>query len=77
VPVKKLRYLRCFYIRITQHRRNGGACRDALAQCSGQSIFGVAGPSGGSGRFATHSLQSVTPRKLQIMQTNVPQSEQG
>jgi hypothetical protein len=37
-------------------------------------LFGV---NGGSGRFATHCLHKVTPRKLQMMQTNVPQSAHG
>ncbi|HMF86522.1 MAG TPA: hypothetical protein VK575_00475, partial [Gemmatimonadaceae bacterium] len=59
-------------------RRNGGDGRDTLTQCSGQSIFPVlAGVIGGSGRFARHDLQRVTPRKLQMMQTNVPQSAHG
>jgi len=49
-----------------------------LTQCSGQSIFvDLLGVNGGSGRFATHFLHSVIPRKLQMMQTNVPQSAHG
>ena len=27
--------------------------------------------------FASHALQRVTPRKVQMRQMNVPQSEQG
>src|SRR4030088_2364967 len=77
VAVKKLRYLGRSYVRLTQHRRDCGDCGDVLAQCSGQSTGGGGGINGGSGRFATHSLQSVIPRKLQMMQTKVPQSVQG
>jgi hypothetical protein len=78
VPVKQLRNLGRSYIGLAQHwcdRRDG--C-DALGQCSGQSIFvEVLGIIGGSGRFARHVLHSVTPRKLQMMQTKVPQSAHG
>jgi hypothetical protein len=78
VPVKQLRNLSRSYIGLAQHwcdRRDG--C-DALGQCSGQSIFvELLGISGGSGRFAAHALHSVTPRKLQMMQTKVPQSAHG
>jgi hypothetical protein len=78
VAVKKLRYLGRSYVRLTQHRRNCGDGGDVLAQCSGQSIFGERlGVNGGSGRFATQLLHSVIPRKLQMMQTKVPQSVQG
>jgi hypothetical protein len=78
MPVKELGYLRSSDVWLTQHRRDRGDGRDTLAQCSGQSIFfGVLGVIGGSGRFATQSLQSVIPRTLQMMHTNVPQSAQG
>jgi hypothetical protein len=78
VAVKKLGYLRSPYVRLTQHRRDCGDGGDVLAQCSGQSIFGERlGVNGGSGRFATQFLHSVIPRKLQMMQTKVPQSVQG
>src|ERR1700741_34299 len=74
VAVKKLRNLCGSYIGIAQHRCDGRDGGDALAQCSGQSTFVGPGVSGGSGRFARHDLQRVTPRKLQMMQTKVPQS---
>jgi hypothetical protein len=78
VAVKKLGYLRSPYVRLTQHRRDCGDGGDVLAQCSGQSIFGERlGVNGGSGRFATQLLHRVIPRKLQMMQTKVPQSVQG
>jgi hypothetical protein len=78
MAVEKLRYLGRLDVWLTQHRRNRGDGGDVLAQCSGQSIFGdLLGVSGGSGRFATQLLHSVIPRKLQMMQTKVPQSVQG
>jgi hypothetical protein len=78
VSVKQLRYLGRSDVGLTQHRRDGGDGGDVLAQCSGQSIFGERlGVNGGSGRFATQLLHSVIPRKLQMMQTKVPQSVQG
>src|SRR3954469_21188240 len=78
VAVKELRYLSRSYVGLTQHRRDGGDGRDTFAQCSGQSILpDLVGASGGSGRFARHDLQSVTPRKLQMMQTKVLQSAHG
>jgi hypothetical protein len=78
VAVKKLRYLGRSYVRLTQHRRNRGDGGDVLAQCSGQSIFSdLVGVKGGSGLLATQLLHSVIPRKLQMMQTKVPQSVHG
>jgi hypothetical protein len=78
VAVKELGYLCRSYIGLAQHRSDRRDGRDAFAQCSGQSILPVlAGVIGGSGRLARHDLQRVTPRKLQIMQTNVPQSAHG
>jgi hypothetical protein len=78
VPVEQLRNLCRSYFGLAQHwcdRRDG--C-DALCQCSGQSIFvEPSGMSGGSGRFVRHVLHKVTPRKLQMMQTKVPQSAHG
>jgi hypothetical protein len=77
VAVKELRYLGRSYVRLTQHRRDSGDGRDVLAQCSGQLIGAGGGVNGGSGRFATQVLHSVTPRKLQMTQMKVPQSVQG
>jgi hypothetical protein len=78
VPVKQLRNLGRSYIGLAQHWGNRRDGCDALGQCSGQSIFvEELGIRGGSGRFARHVLHSVTPRKLQMMQTKVPQSAHG
>ena len=78
VAVEQLRYLCRSYIGLAEHWSDRCDGRNAFAQCSGQSIFPVlAGVSGGSGRFARHALQRVTPRKLQMMQTKVPQSVHG
>jgi hypothetical protein len=77
VAVKKLRYLGRLNVWLTQHRRDRGDGGDVLAQCSGQSIGRGVGVNGGSGRFATQLWHSVIPRKLQMMQTKVPQSAQG
>jgi hypothetical protein len=76
--VKKLGDLGCLDVGLAQH---GSDCRDgsnAFAQSSGQSIFGIRlGVSAGSGCLAAQALHSVTPRKLQMMQMNVPQLVQG
>jgi hypothetical protein len=78
VPVEKLRHLRCLDVGLAQHGRDGRDGRYALAQCSGQLVFGtLLGVSGGSGFFSTQALQSVTPRNVQMMQMNVPQLEHG
>jgi hypothetical protein len=78
VTAEKLGDLGGANVGLAQHRGDRRYRGDAVAQCSGQSTRGADNGDGGTkAPFAVHFSHNVTPRKLQMMQTNVPHPAHG
>ncbi|MEO8193161.1 MAG: hypothetical protein ABI681_04875 [Gemmatimonadales bacterium] len=81
MSVKDLRLLRGGGTRLLQNWSEGRAGADVTrTQWSGQSIRGISrgGVGVGSAGFpSAHARHFISPRKLQMTQMNVPQSEHG